>query len=58
MNVSGIFPPGRRVSIRKLADQLNVSTMPVKEALNKLHQKAFFILNGGVFLLASFHRNN
>ncbi|WP_461610921.1 GntR family transcriptional regulator [Cytobacillus kochii] len=34
MNVSGIFPPGKRISIRKLADQFNISTMPVKEALN------------------------
>ncbi|ASV66977.1 GntR family transcriptional regulator [Cytobacillus kochii] len=39
--MNGIFPPGKRISIRKLAYQLNVSTMPVREALNKLQSEGF-----------------
>lgn len=39
--MNGLFPPGKRISIRKLAEQLNVSTMPVREALNKLQSEGF-----------------
>lgn len=39
--MNGIFSPGKRISIRKLAYQLNVSTMPVREALNKLQSEGF-----------------
>lgn len=39
--INGVYPPGEIISIRKLADQLNVSTMPVREALNKLQSEGF-----------------
>jgi DNA-binding GntR family transcriptional regulator len=38
---SGALPPGSRLSIRPLAEQLSVSTMPVREALKRLQAEGF-----------------
>lgn len=40
---SGTLPPGSRVSIRALADQLSVSAMPVREALKRLQAEGFVV---------------
>ncbi|PRY14644.1 GntR family transcriptional regulator [Kineococcus rhizosphaerae] len=40
---SGTLAPGSRVSIRALADQLSVSTMPVREALKRLQAEGFVV---------------
>ena len=39
----GALAPGSRLSIRSLADQLSVSTMPVREALKRLQAEGFVI---------------
>ncbi|MCM3631117.1 GntR family transcriptional regulator [Paenibacillus glycanilyticus] len=37
----GIIPPGKKISIRTLAESFGVSTMPVREALRKLQAEGF-----------------
>ncbi|WP_201002567.1 GntR family transcriptional regulator [Paenibacillus glycanilyticus] len=37
----GVIPPGKKISIRTLADSFGVSTMPVREALRKLQAEGF-----------------
>lgn len=37
----GIIPPGKKVSIRTLAELFGVSTMPVREALRRLQAEGF-----------------
>ena len=41
--ISHAFPPGRRIYLQPLADQLGVSTMPVREALNRLAAEGLVI---------------
>jgi DNA-binding GntR family transcriptional regulator len=40
---SGTLTPGSRLSIRPLAEQLSVSTMPVREALKRLQAEGFVV---------------
>lgn len=37
----GVIPPGKKISIRMLAELFGVSTMPVREALRKLQAEGF-----------------
>ncbi|SFJ41301.1 DNA-binding transcriptional regulator, GntR family [Paenibacillus sp. UNC496MF] len=37
----GTIPPGKKISIRSLAEAFGVSTMPVREALRKLQAEGF-----------------
>jgi len=37
----GTIPPGKKISIRTLAESFGVSTMPVREALRKLQAEGF-----------------
>ncbi|NBD24554.1 GntR family transcriptional regulator [Paenibacillus glycinis] len=37
----GAIPPGKKISIRSLAESFGVSTMPVREALRKLQAEGF-----------------
>jgi DNA-binding GntR family transcriptional regulator len=39
--IKGELSPGRKISIRKMAERYGVSTMPVREALNKLQSEGF-----------------
>lgn len=39
--ISGAVPPGQRLSPNKIAEQMNVSTTPVREALSRLEAKGF-----------------
>ncbi|WP_338448578.1 GntR family transcriptional regulator [Niallia oryzisoli] len=39
--MNGDFSPGDKISIRKIAEKYGVSTMPVREALNKLQSEGF-----------------
>lgn len=39
--ISGVVPPGQRLSSNKIAEQMNVSTTPVREALSRLEAKGF-----------------
>ena len=39
--IAGSVPPGQRLSPNKIAGQMNVSTTPVREALNRLAAKGF-----------------
>ncbi|KAA9028575.1 GntR family transcriptional regulator [Niallia endozanthoxylica] len=39
--MNGDFSPGEKISIRKIAERYAVSTMPVREALNKLQSEGF-----------------
>lgn len=41
--IKGEFPPGEKISIRKIAEMYGVSTMPAREALNKLQSEGFII---------------
>lgn len=40
---SGEYPPGTRLITEKIADQLNVSQMPVREAFHRLEARGFVI---------------
>lgn len=39
--IKGEFSRGERISIRKISERYGVSTMPVREALNKLQSEGF-----------------
>jgi DNA-binding GntR family transcriptional regulator len=39
--MNGDLSPGEKISIRKMAERYGVSTMPVREALNKLQSEGF-----------------
>jgi DNA-binding GntR family transcriptional regulator len=39
--INGDLSPGEKISIRKMAERFGVSTMPVREALNKLQSEGF-----------------
>ncbi|MBY0095769.1 GntR family transcriptional regulator [Mesobacillus maritimus] len=39
--MNGDLVPGEKISIRKMAERYGVSTMPVREALNKLQSEGF-----------------
>ncbi len=39
--ISGSVPPGQKLSPNKIAEQMNVSTTPVREALSRLEAKGF-----------------
>lgn len=39
--ISGVVPPGQKLSPNKIAEQMNVSTTPVREALRRLEAKGF-----------------
>src|SRR5438105_2124376 len=40
---SGALLPGRKISIRTIAESFGVSTMPVREALRKLQAEGFVV---------------
>jgi DNA-binding GntR family transcriptional regulator len=41
--LSGVLPPGQRVKERDVADQMGISTTPVKEALRRLEQEGLVV---------------
>jgi DNA-binding GntR family transcriptional regulator len=41
--LTGVLPPGRRVKERDVAEQMGISTTPVKEALRRLEQEGLVV---------------
>ena len=40
----GVFSPGERLVVARLTERYNVSAMPVRDAINRLHQEGFIEL--------------